>query len=39
MKFGLAFASSIGTVPASALEITRVAEAVGFESVGAANTW
>ena len=33
MKFGLAFASSIGTDPASALEITRVAEAVGFESV------
>lgn len=33
MKFGLAFASSIGTDPALALEITKVAEAVGFESV------
>ena len=33
MKFGLAFASSIGTDPASALEISKVAEAVGFESV------
>ncbi|MCP3991768.1 MAG: LLM class F420-dependent oxidoreductase [Actinomycetia bacterium] len=33
MKFGLAFASSVGTDPASALEIARVAEAVGFESV------
>jgi len=33
MKFGLAFASSIGTDPASALEIARVAEEVGFESV------
>ena len=33
MKFGLAFASSIGTDPASALEIARIAEAVGFESV------
>ena len=33
MKFGLAFASSIGTDPASALEISRVAEAVGFESL------
>ncbi|MGI9621643.1 MAG: LLM class F420-dependent oxidoreductase [Acidimicrobiales bacterium] len=32
-KFGLAFASSIGTDPDSALEITRVAEEVGFESV------
>ncbi|MDX2378799.1 MAG: LLM class F420-dependent oxidoreductase [Acidimicrobiia bacterium] len=33
MKFGLAFASSIGTDPDSALEITRAAEEVGFESV------
>ncbi len=33
MKFGLAFASSIGTDPQSALEIARVAEEVGFESV------
>lgn len=33
MKFGLAFASSIGTDPQSALEITRVADEVGFESV------
>ena len=33
LKFGLAFASSVGTDPASALEITRVAEEVGFESV------
>jgi probable F420-dependent oxidoreductase len=33
MKFGLAFASSIGTDPESALEIARVAEEVGFESV------
>lgn len=33
MKFGLAFASSVGTDPASAIEIARVAEAVGFESV------
>lgn len=33
MKFGLAFASSIGTDPASALEIAKVAEKVGFESV------
>ncbi|MCP4226379.1 MAG: LLM class F420-dependent oxidoreductase, partial [Actinomycetia bacterium] len=33
MKFGLAFASSVGTNPTSALEIARVAEAVGFESV------
>ncbi|MGB8860970.1 MAG: LLM class F420-dependent oxidoreductase [Ilumatobacteraceae bacterium] len=33
MKFGLAFASSVGTDPASALEIARVAETVGFESV------
>ena len=33
MKFGLAFASSVGTDPESALEICRVAEAVGFDSV------
>lgn len=33
VKFGLAFASSVGTDPASAIEIARVAEAVGFESV------
>ena len=33
MKFGLAFASSIGSDPASALDIARTAEAVGFESV------
>jgi probable F420-dependent oxidoreductase len=33
MKFGLAFASSVGTDPASALEIAKIAEAVGFESV------
>ena len=33
MKFGLAFASSIGTDPDSALELSRRAEALGFESV------
>lgn len=33
MKFGLAFASSIGTDPVSALEICKRAEAVGFDSV------
>jgi probable F420-dependent oxidoreductase len=33
MKFGLAFASSVGTDPASALEVARIAEDVGFESV------
>jgi len=33
MKFGLAFASSVGTEPDSALEIAKVAEQVGFESV------
>ena len=33
MKVGLAFASSIGTDPDNSLEITRVAEEVGFESV------
>jgi probable F420-dependent oxidoreductase len=33
MKFGLAFASSVGTDPDSALEICRRAERVGFDSV------
>lgn len=33
MKFGLAFASSIGTDAALALEVARVAESVGFESL------
>jgi probable F420-dependent oxidoreductase len=33
MKFGLAFASSIGTDPASAIEISKIAEEVGFESL------
>jgi probable F420-dependent oxidoreductase len=33
MKFGLAFASSIGTDGASSLALCRRAEAVGFESV------
>lgn len=33
MKFGLAFASSVGTGPESALEICRKAEAVGFDSI------
>jgi len=33
MKFGLAFASSVGTDPESALEICRVSEEAGFESV------
>lgn len=33
MKFGLAFASSIGTDPQSALETAKVAEEVGFDSV------
>lgn len=33
MKMGLAFASSAGTDAASALEITRLAEELGFESV------
>jgi probable F420-dependent oxidoreductase len=33
MKFGLAFASSVGTGPQSALDICRVAESVGFDSV------
>lgn len=33
MKFGLAFASSVGTGPESALEICRLAESLGFDSV------
>ena len=33
MKFGLAFASSIGTEGSSAVEICKLAEQVGFESV------
>jgi len=33
MKFGLAFASSVGTDPDSALEICRQAEQAGFDSV------
>lgn len=33
MKFGLAFASSVGTEQVSAIEIAKVAEEVGFESV------
>ncbi len=33
MKFGLAFASSVGTAPGSALEICRRAEQLGFDSV------
>lgn len=33
MKFGLAFASSVAFEPASALEIARCAEEIGFESV------
>jgi alkanesulfonate monooxygenase SsuD/methylene tetrahydromethanopterin reductase-like flavin-dependent oxidoreductase (luciferase family) len=33
LKFGLAFASSVGTSPQSALEICRRAEALGFDSV------
>ena len=33
MKFGLAFASSIGTEGNSAVEICKLAEQVGFESV------
>lgn len=33
MKFGLAFASSVGTDSQSALEICRTAESVGFDSV------
>lgn len=33
MKFGLAFASSVGIDHASAMEVCRTAEAVGFESL------
>ena len=33
MKFGLAFASSIGTEGNSAVKICQLAEQVGFESV------
>jgi probable F420-dependent oxidoreductase len=33
MKFGLAFASSVGTDPQSALEIARLAESLGFDSI------
>ena len=33
MKFGLAFASSIGTNSQSALEICRTAEAAGFDEL------
>lgn len=33
MNFGLAFASSVGTDPVSALEISRLAEQAGFDSV------
>jgi probable F420-dependent oxidoreductase len=33
MKFGLAFASSVGVDPSSALEICQRAESAGFESV------
>jgi probable F420-dependent oxidoreductase len=33
VKFGLAFASSVGTNPVSALEISRLAEQAGFDSV------
>ena len=33
MKFGLAFASSVGTDPGSALEIARLAESLGFDSI------
>jgi probable F420-dependent oxidoreductase len=33
MKFGLAFASSVGTDSSSSLEICRKAEAIGFDSV------
>ncbi len=33
LRFGLAFASSMGTDAASALEVARVAEEVGFDSV------
>lgn len=33
MKFGLAFASSVGTDPESALEIARLGASAGFESI------
>ncbi len=33
LDFGLAFASSVGTDPQSALEIARLADSLGFESV------
>jgi probable F420-dependent oxidoreductase len=33
MKFGLAFASSVGTDPQSALEIARLADSLGFDSI------
>jgi probable F420-dependent oxidoreductase len=33
VKFGLAFASSVGTEPDSALEICRLAEQAGFDSI------
>jgi probable F420-dependent oxidoreductase len=33
MKFGLAFASSVGTDPESALEIARLGESLGFDSI------
>ncbi len=33
MKFGLAFAASVGLAPDTALEIARVAESSGFDSV------
>ena len=33
MKWGLAFGSSVGTEPDTAIELCRVAESVGFESV------
>jgi probable F420-dependent oxidoreductase len=33
VNFGLAFASSVGTDPVSALEISRLAEQAGFDSV------
>lgn len=33
MKFGLAFASSVGTDASSAIEISRLAEKLGFDSI------
>ncbi|MEN8158443.1 MAG: LLM class F420-dependent oxidoreductase [Myxococcota bacterium] len=33
LDFGLAFASSVGTDPQSALEIARLADSLGFESI------